>query len=554
MTADILSYVSQAALGASIAIAFVLLVRGWLREQFGSHIAYAFWLLVPAAMFASILPAELVFSGEVPVNETIAAQPVDNSSAPAAQARPDTTAVNTSPALPAQATEQARADTLPATTSILLIIWFAGFAFSLGALLLKQYRFLKTRQLLDNSARIQTIEGNNFGPAVVGVIKPRIILPHNFTDQYNKLERALILAHEKAHIRSGDIRMNALAAFLKCLNWFNPLVYIALKQFRIDQELACDERVMRRHGSYRHVYAKTLLKSQLLGEQAPIGCGWLPQALHPLKSRVAHLATPPMSATRRSAGVVALLAAVTFSSASAWGMFATHIVHVEQTVEAQEKDEGPTDLEGAQGFALAYSIAEGQRNYARALIKAGADVNLSIPGDGTPLMLAIRARDRGMVDLLLEAGADVDKAVSGDGSPLILAARYNDEDVVKLLLEAGANPNKASGGDGNPLIAAARRGNEKIVELLLEAGADANGFVLGDETPLIGAARAGNLDVARTLVAAGADVNLKVETGNKGLRRAKYRSPLGQALHHKHDRMADFLRSEGATEPTSRED
>ena len=560
MMASILSHIWQAALGASMAVALVLLMRPWLREQFGARIAYAFWLLVPVAMLSSVLPADFVVSDTAPIQAPFEQQRI------VSELKGNTTFTAPSASTPTSAQANAPTHLMPTGGNVafnlsagLVTLWFLGFALSFGILMWHHYRFMLAQRLLGKNIRIQTLSSNGYGPAAIGVLQPRIILPRNFTDQFNRLERKLIIAHEKAHIRNGDVRINALAAFLACVNWFNPLVYFALKQFRIDQELACDERVMLQHGQHRGVYANTLLKSQLIGERVPIGCSWLPQALHPLKPRVARLASPPLTSAKRLAGMVLVTALISLSSASAWAMLASHIVQVEQEKTLSDNaaaynDAVLTNQHEATGHALLQAIIDGEYADAHALVKAGADVNHVERGDGTPLMEAIRTREHGLVNLLLEAGADVNKTVAGEGSPLIIAARHGNVSAVKRLLAIGADADKASNGDGNPLIAAARRGNVEIVNLLLQSGADPNGFVLGDETPLIGAARENNLDVAKVLIAAGADANLKVETGNRGRGRAQYRSPLGQALLFGHDEMAKLLRQTGATEPTGKED
>ncbi len=516
MTAEFLSNISQASIGTSISILLILFMRKWLRKTFGARIAYLFWLIVPLAMIASILPAEYVtVSNDFYYTKNINA-------AQSLNALPKSLNGVISPAHQA-------VDGFSIDQETVLIFWVLGVVVSFGILILRQYLFLMRQKLLKRARRIQSVEGNTFGPAVIGVLKPRVILPKDFVNRYNKLERSLIIAHEKAHIRGGDLQVNAFVQVIKCLNWFNPLVYYGQTIFRIDQELACDERVMAVHSQHRRAYAETLLKSQLLIEEAPIGCSWLPKHIHPLRSRVESLSGPAISAKRRVLGVMLSLAMMSVTSVSAWAILSTHTLYIEQDtdgVKASVPDEGNSvsDVDtasDAKGYALAYAVSEGRRSYARKLVRDGADVNYYLRGDGTPL---------------------------------ILSARFGDSGLVNLLLEAGADPNKPASGDGSPLIVAARHGHETIVKMLLDAGSDANGFVLGDETPLIGAAANGNITIARLLIDAGADVSLKVETGNHGEGRSKYRSPLGQALLYGNNRMASLLRRRGATEPSQKED
>lgn len=505
MTADILSVLGQSALGATLAIMVVLVARPIVRQLFGATIAYGLWMIVPIAIVASLLPAELVYITDLEQSVTVAPLSDNPTRAAAVQLAPFTAA------------EAEVSLSFANVTTAVLVFWLIGFVVSLGRLAISQYRYVRKYNLQAISEPVHVSEHDHVGPAVIGILRPRIVVPKNFVQLYSELERSLILAHENAHIRSGDIRVNAAAALLKSLNWFNPLVYLAYGMFRVDQELACDERVMRRHGKHRRVYAETLLKSQLVMQTAPVGCAWLPESMHPLKQRVARLASPKITDTRRLLGLVMLGVTVSLSGAGAWSALASHVVYVPSDNKAPVGEQTKVDEEGLE---LVESLADGRVSQAKAMIAAGADVNYYHRGDGTPLVIAVRQGNKDMVVTLIEAGADVNKA-----APL----------------------------DANPLIQAARRGDVEITQLLLEQGADVNAFVLYDETPLIGAASEGQLAVAELLIQHGADVNLRVKTGHIPSR-PQYRSPLGQAELYGHGDVASLLRAHGAVEPASEED
>ena len=104
--------------------------------------------------------------------------------------------------------------------------------------------------------------------------------------RYTAAERALVRAHERAHIDRGDPRAVAGMALVRCLFWFNPLIHLAAHVARLDQELACDATVVRRLPGGRALYAQTLLKSQLADGPLPIGCHWPARGAHPLEVRI----------------------------------------------------------------------------------------------------------------------------------------------------------------------------------------------------------------------------------------------------------------------------
>ena len=82
------------------------------------------------------------------------------------------------------------------------------------------------------------------GPIAFGIFDRVIAVPADFDRLYDDRERRLALDHELAHHRSGDLVANFFAFVLLCLQWFNPLAWVAHAAFRFDQEAACDARVL----------------------------------------------------------------------------------------------------------------------------------------------------------------------------------------------------------------------------------------------------------------------------------------------------------------------
>jgi beta-lactamase regulating signal transducer with metallopeptidase domain len=96
-----------------------------------------------------------------------------------------------------------------------------------------------------------------FTPMVYGMIRPRIILPTGVIREDNI---SYLLAHENTHLRRHDNAWRFLAILVTCIHWFNPIVWLFLKKFREDMELACDEGTIRRMKvEERKQYAFTLL-------------------------------------------------------------------------------------------------------------------------------------------------------------------------------------------------------------------------------------------------------------------------------------------------------
>jgi bla regulator protein BlaR1 len=94
-------------------------------------------------------------------------------------------------------------------------------------------------------------------PALFGWIRPRLLLPLDILDTLSQDRLRHVFLHELAHLKRHDIALNWLIAGAQALHWFNPLVWLAFQQARLDMELACDELALARlqdheSGDYGH--------------------------------------------------------------------------------------------------------------------------------------------------------------------------------------------------------------------------------------------------------------------------------------------------------------
>jgi hypothetical protein len=163
------------------------------------------------------------------------------------------------------------------------------------------------------------------GPAVVGFVRPRIVTPADFERRFTTREQAVVLAHERAHIRRQDARANALVATARCLCWFNPFIHVAAFLMRIDQELACDATVVARHPKARRPYAEAMLKAEFADRPLPLGCFWPAGTEHPLTERIAMLKLNRPSPLNRLAGGAALVVLCGGSGLAAWASQPTEV-------------------------------------------------------------------------------------------------------------------------------------------------------------------------------------------------------------------------------------
>src|SRR5579871_3044005 len=229
-------------LALAVGVFVVLALRRPARWAFGAKLAYGLWLLPLLAALASLLPARVI-EHEVALR---AQAPI---ALPASQPLPAPSDI--APLL-SDATPPA------AEPSIAFDPWLSAAALW-AAGVIAMALWLTSRQMQFMAA----VRRNEAGPAVVGVIRPRIVTPADFEQRFEPQERDVILVHERVHIRRGDAQANALTALLRCLCWFNPLVHLGARAMRIDQEFACDAAVVEHHPRERRLYADALLKTQL---------------------------------------------------------------------------------------------------------------------------------------------------------------------------------------------------------------------------------------------------------------------------------------------------
>jgi beta-lactamase regulating signal transducer with metallopeptidase domain len=293
MIGAILMGLVKANLAAGAVILPVLGLRGLVRPRFGALAAYLLWLAPLAAGLAVLAPHPAARVLAPMVSSAATAVEAFAATAPASLAGPD-------------------------WASLAFALWVAG-ALAAGAVLAwRQAAFLSAMGRLEPYAGVFRAEHAGVGPAVVGVLRPRIVAPADFETRFEPGERALILAHEGVHLRRGDAAVNAVACAVQCLCWFNPLAHLAARALRIDQELACDATVIGRFPEARRTYAELLLKTQLAAQPLPLGCHWPAGAAHPLKARIAMLKSPLPQRDMRAMGVVVVAGLTLGAGGLAW--------------------------------------------------------------------------------------------------------------------------------------------------------------------------------------------------------------------------------------------
>ena len=272
-------------------LALALLLRKPARRLFGAGPAFTLWLLPLLLAAVPWLPALPVVWLE---RSTLQVLP-------------------TAQAFTAQIVAAAPASRWPQ------LLWLGGAAIGLLRLvrhysrLLRQCRRLPPAMSQQLQPALGASDGRRLrlhpaGPAVLWAPRSLILLPADFLQRFDTDERRLVLRHEATHLSRGDPLWSLLAELAWTLLWFHPLAWMARPRLRLDQELACDERVLRRAPRDEAKYARTLLHSTGM-DATPVLIPWLAEPQ--LKERLSMIQHPRPATWRRRIGFIGLTALMT---------------------------------------------------------------------------------------------------------------------------------------------------------------------------------------------------------------------------------------------------
>ena len=88
------------------------------------------------------------------------------------------------------------------------------------------------------------------------------------------------------------------------------------------------------------------------------------------------------------------------------------------------------------------------------------------------LHMAVGLEDKDQVEILISSGVDVNQTIKGGTTPLMLAARSGNTEILRLLLDANARVDQANTSGNTALIMAVHGRKPKAVEMLLQRNAD----------------------------------------------------------------------------------
>jgi beta-lactamase regulating signal transducer with metallopeptidase domain len=156
-----------------------------------------------------------------------------------------------------------------------------GPLFDLYAALADQLGFRRRpRLLLLNQA---------VAPIAFGALHPVVLLSRSLADRLSPEELRTVLSHELAHHRRRDPLVILFQLAVLVAWWFNPVLWVLMRQIRKVREDCCDDLLLERALTSSETYCETLLRAsrELAQGAVPVGAALgFAESVHPLARRL----------------------------------------------------------------------------------------------------------------------------------------------------------------------------------------------------------------------------------------------------------------------------
>lgn len=305
------------------------------------------------------------------------------------------------------------------TATVIKRVWIAASAaialglLASGAVVMRRKRHWRSAQM----SGTEVLVAPDTGPAVVGLLRPRIVVPAWLTEA-DPTRQDLVIAHEQAHLDAFDPQLLSVALGLLILMPWNLPLWWQLHRLRRAIEVDCDARVLR-HQRNPADYGATLLavgqrQSAYLGVAAAMS-----ESASFLEQRIRIMLKRPAPWNRSAAAALACLSLVTAAIAS------QVMPPNAPGVDAQEIT--PSAIASLSGSYLMIGnqliTISGEGSHLRAQLSGQDPVDVMAAGDGEYTVPAIKIRVSAVRDSEGRASALVLRA---PGQPDVMAKRIDD--------------------------------------------------------------------------------------------------------------------------------
>ena len=487
LAATWLDAIWRASWQASIAFALVWAVcrvfknlparaKSWLWRLAYLKLLVAFLWATPISL--PLLPAK---AGQ----PTLGARPLFSAPAISSPLPPLISEVVPAPAAPAPSAASTATSALPSPTGSapslhvqptladwLLLVWALGLA-SFGVCTWRKLRHVRRAQracapvtdpaLLQCSAELARcfrlfatptllLSDAAGSPMLLRTLRPVIVLPSAFASGSSPEHLRLMLAHEMAHVKRFDLWWAWLAVAGEGLFFFHPLLWLARRQWRLAQEMACDELAVRVTRAPVSTYGDMLVGAAALNlashhEPLLVTLG-LTETKVMLVKRLNAMKLIKLNSTKRTVLTAAAILAAGILSVLPWRLTAQP--------SSDAPASGPTTSRGRGGFGGGTGFSEGGSSS----LSARSSTSTTPPANVAPARFEATIYELTVPENRI-ADLDAVKLESEAGTPAKLAAFMGGIGTVRILYKVDQTVNlygeHISLGTQEPMVSNTRK-------------------------------------------------------------------------------------------------
>lgn len=292
----------------SILISVLMLAKKILKNLLTPRICYNFWILMFFFMCLPFVPFQGI---EFPFYQSFALASVSDSNIVSAEPL-HSRLINTSARIQDYAVSKT-SSSWDFVLFIMLCFWLLGILY-LSYKMIKSFFALqnlkKSALPLQNALVLKIYEECIFkvglkkypklystafikSPITTGFFFPAIFFPIHMISEQDDVAIRHMLLHELCHYKYKDILVGYFMSIAGMVYWFNPMVRLAIKDMKIECEIACDTSVLCLLGSDSYVaYGQTLLRfaEKFANFSSPFMAG-LSGSMSQIKPRIVNIST-----------------------------------------------------------------------------------------------------------------------------------------------------------------------------------------------------------------------------------------------------------------------
>ena len=315
--------------GCSVVILIISLLSTIINRRFTAKWKYFIWLIIAVRLLVPFNPAFDIGQPKFEVNlpNTSVVMPITQTP-PIEEQTPefippaaDSQTIPVAPVQPEQRT--------PVTVNLVQILeqlWLVGAVVFLGIHIgsyavfkkrlfrwarpiSRESRVFSTKEMLQNelgiSAEVPVLICTDVtSPMMIGCFKSFLILPH---ENYSDTELYFILRHELTHFKRRDIWYKLLMTFANAVHWFNPAVWLMVRESNRDLEISCDSSVVRGADvQSRKLYSEAILANVRQQPKATVFSTYFYDGKKSLKERFRNI----LNTKKRKAGLIGFLVVI----------------------------------------------------------------------------------------------------------------------------------------------------------------------------------------------------------------------------------------------------